>query len=139
MRGAGSSYGILGRTGGKALPNLPPPCRPGFFHGVDVFPGLPIERMLGAPEVKALFGGKGAPPIGKLILEEAVKSFELNSRVDVHGGFSSSTRLRVSRPKGQSQLTSASGTMESGSRAPGRSRTGARLAMVDSQSLHPGR
>ncbi len=47
--------------------------------------------------------------------------------------------LRVSRPKGQSQLTSASGTMESGSRAPGRSRTGARLAMVESRSRHPGR
>jgi len=29
--------------------------------------------------------------------------------------------------------------MESGSRAPGRSRTGARLAMVESRSRHPGR
>jgi len=41
----------------------------GFFHGVNVFPGLPIERMLGTPEVKALFGGKGASPVGKLVLK----------------------------------------------------------------------
>jgi hypothetical protein len=58
----------------------------GFFHGVDVFPRLPIERMLGTPEVKALFRGKGAFPSGKLILKKAVKRFELNSRIDVHCG-----------------------------------------------------